>query len=103
MRIGRYNEEGMEEVEVHWPIKGKGKGDVKIWHCVVLPEPAARTEQEDIGPKSPKKARDENKQEDIGPKPAKRHHTSLFEAIMSGPKTLSCAKAIASLPNPCGI
>ena len=89
----RYNEEGMEEAEVHWPVKGKGKGDVKIWHCMVLPESAARTEQEDIGPKPPKrpraepeyedvgpkpakKARDEHKQEDIGPKPAKRRHTT---------------------------
>ena len=90
VRTGRYNEEGMEEAEVHWPVKGKGKGDVKIWHCVVLPESAARTEQEDImtkrpraepehediGPKPAKKARDEHKQEDIGPKPAKRRHTT---------------------------
>ena len=44
VRTGRYNEEGMEEAKVHWPVKGKGKGDVKIWHCVVLPESAARTE-----------------------------------------------------------
>ena len=28
----------------------RGKADVKIWHCVLLPE-AGRTEQEDIGPK----------------------------------------------------
>ena len=43
VRTGRCNEEGMEEAKVHWPVRGKGKGDVKIWHYVVLPE----TEKED--------------------------------------------------------
>ena len=38
VQTGRCNQEGMEEAEVHWPVKGKGKGDVKIWHCVLLPE-----------------------------------------------------------------
>ena len=89
VRTGRCNEEGMEEAEVHWPVKGKGKGDVKIWHCVLLPQ-AGRTGEEDIGPKpvrrrpldqqegiGPKPVkRPLDQQEDIGPKPAKKHHTT---------------------------
>ena len=58
VRTGRCNEEGMEEAEVHWPVKGKGKGGMKIWYCVLLPE-AGKMEQEDIGLK-----------------PAKRHYTA---------------------------
>ena len=57
---------------MNWPFKGKGKGEVKIWHCVLSSE-AGRTEQNDIGPKSARRPRE---QEDIRPKPARRSHTA---------------------------
>ena len=47
VQTGRCNEEGIKEAEVHWPVKWKSKGDVQIWHCMLLPE-AGKTEQEDI-------------------------------------------------------
>ena len=49
----------------------KGKGDVKIWYCMLLPQ-ARKTDEKDIEPKPVK--RPMNQQEDIGPKPAKKRH-----------------------------
>ena len=53
VRLGRWTAEGLEEAEVHWPVKGKSKG--KIWKCVMLPgdseipvPPAKRPATEDI-------------------------------------------------------
>ena len=70
VRMRHCNEEGMEEAKVHWPVLGERKGEVKVWHCAVLPKAVVRTEQEDIRPKAERRPRAE--QEDIGPKPAKR-------------------------------
>ena len=58
---------------MHWPVKVKGKGDVKIWYCMLLPQ-ARKTDEKDIEPKPVK--RPMNQQEDIGPKPAKKRHTT---------------------------
>ena len=33
-RLGKKTGEGLEQAEVHWPGKGKGKG--KVWKCVIL-------------------------------------------------------------------
>ena len=41
VKLGKRGKDGLEETEVHWPGKGKGKG--KVWKCVVLEE---RTEAE---------------------------------------------------------
>ena len=42
VKLGKRGEDGLEEAEVHWPGKGKGKKG-KVWKCVVLEE---RTEAE---------------------------------------------------------
>ena len=75
VRTGRCNQEGMEEAEVHWPVKWKGKGDVKIWHCVLLPQ-AAKKGEEDIRPKPVKRPLDQSEDSVSGPIPAKKRHTS---------------------------
>ena len=75
VRTGRCNQEGMEEAEVHWPVKGKGKGDVKIWHCVLLPQ-AAKKGEEDIRLKPVKRPLDQSEDSVSGPIPAKKRHTS---------------------------
>ena len=71
VRTGRCNQEGMEEAEV----KGKGKGDVKIWHCVLLPQ-AAKKGEEDIRVKLVKRSLDQSEDSVSGPIPAKKRHTS---------------------------
>ena len=68
-----WDAEGMEEAEVQWPVKGKGKGDVKIWHCVLLPQ-AGKTD-EDIRLKQFRRPMDQQKS--IGPKLAKKCHTTV--------------------------
>ena len=77
---GHCNQEDMEEAEVQWPVKGKEKGDVKIWHCVLLPQ-AGKTGKEDIGLKQFRRPMDQQK--NIGPKPAKKYHTTAGKATAS--------------------
>ena len=78
--MGRCNQEGMEEAEVQWSVKGKEKGDVKIWHCVLLPQ-AGKTGKENIGLKRFRRPMDQQK--NIGPKHAKKYHTTAGKATAS--------------------
>ena len=52
VKLGKRGEDGLEEAEVHWPGKGKGKG--KVWKCVVLEE---RTEAEEVAAPAEKRLR----------------------------------------------
>ena len=45
--MGRRGPDGLEQVEVHWP----GKGKVKVWDAVLVPE-ANDDGQEQLGPEA---------------------------------------------------
>ena len=37
VRLGQRGKDGLEEAEVHWMGKGKGKaGNVKVWRCLYI-------------------------------------------------------------------
>ena len=47
-KTGKRGTDGLEQVEVHWPGKGKGKVKMKVWKAVLIPEDFEDQEEDSV-------------------------------------------------------